>query len=618
VRLRELLLSQDFAAQVAGVAADAGFAEEEDGHEAFGKFGARRSERPRSRPAEQRPGLPFYFVELNEGRLQSASSSSTVARFRSAPLRGCHDGYGWIRVALGEDAQLLMPGKPALGGNNTAAEDAAIQRGEHHRLSLRLLQMAPSSGGQLVAESELVLPVGEVKEGAPFAYFGGHIWVPLMHASPDGPWMAVVGRALLSFEAVQPGGASAARLLRSLPLAPSGLLLPLYRAWEAPKKGDGTWPPEAATRAFAGEDLWSRLVQAEARPKAVSSKAFGEALEAAGAASAALGGSCPSSGSTMAGPTLVQEELSFLRATIAPLLADPEALVPYPQLLHWLGIRSLARRVLPVAAGLLGRLRQLDGGGGARRRAATGTVPLAALQSALRAELSSSGGSELPAALWQLLAQRPQWLLASAGGGFCGHEHFDYLVFLWDLNIAAGGFGADGRNPIITGIPAAQSALPRSLPPPRAKGSGGFEVRSLQAREEEPPAASSAGSGVNVVIHRALHLPQIRGGPPSAFVSYGWRCGGDDLALGLHGWRGGEEAVDEETGLGITEVVERSFSPCWDHSVDLRLPDLLRSSGSGDALRYPEAYKHLSLELRVWHADKLSSSSCGEDLLIGA
>eukprot|EP00930_Biecheleria_cincta_P038403 TRINITY_DN26386_c0_g1_i1.p1 TRINITY_DN26386_c0_g1~~TRINITY_DN26386_c0_g1_i1.p1 ORF type:complete len:2003 (-),score=437.94 TRINITY_DN26386_c0_g1_i1:41-5536(-) len=612
VTMQEILLSGDFAAQLAGEADCSAFVAPADQHRqpAFGAGSRQQQE-------QQALAMPFYFVEIAEGRLNAGAGSKC---WRSAPQRGQLDSQGWVRVRLGEDARLCLTGRLVLGGgppvkekeHENQAADAALLRGESHTISLRLLQMltpGDPQGSRLAMGAEVLLPLGRQVEGAPAPYFGGQLWIPLMHAAPDGPWTAVVGRALLRVEAERPE-AGAARLLRQLPLAPGGLLLPLYKDWQAPKvfeapPGPQPWPSEAATRAIAGEDLWKRLQKDEAWPGALKSGAFQAALQAAGEGSSSplLGGGfgwLPAAASRARGPVAVQEDLSFLCSAVPPLMSDAEVLVPYPQFLVWLGIRSLARAVLPVSAGLLRRLQELDGGsspgGGGRHRAASGAVPLASFQAALRAELSQAagfagGGSDLPAALWQLLGQRTEWMLG-AGGPYSlgGHEHFDYLVFLWDLQASVGGQSSEllgsGASPALRPPPGSGATAPGLLP-----------ELSPQAEDTTTSSASAAGS-LALSIHSALHLPQIEGEPPSAFVSYCWRC--PELSAGSgHG---------ASTMLGRTEVAPPNASPRWAHTVELPLPEVLHR---GARMSYPEAFKELFLELWVWHAGR------SDDVLIG-
>eukprot|EP00913_Durusdinium_trenchii_P027216 g25535.t1 len=542
LQLKEVILSGDFVAHLAN--------EEDLG--AFGAGGRSEEWSPRAHragllPRAKSKELPLFYLEMEQG-------SST---FRSAPLRGAFDGFRWIRIAL-------------------------------------------------------------------------------------------VGRALMRLEAMRPRG-GAPRLWRRVPLAPAAIFLPLYKDWLPTKvpselpAGPNKWPLEDAVRLVAGEELWKRLMAAEARRNALPSGAF---------------------------QALLRQAAEQLPGT--PLWATPASpqgdsaegrmrVLQERQLLLWMSLRALARWVLPVAEGLLECLSRLDGEERGRRVAApreasgdrglrnrrkgpnvgpnasepktllfiflslcldvfftvlpsnpdsicfppnmdsrrltlpytrwrrrfTEAVSLGAFQSVLQAELARAGLADLPAALWQLITDRPEW---QAGG-----PHFDYLLFLWDLQAACGESvrlqGLDGSIEVKQGlyrlsISSSRDGVPRG------------PALALPRWAEE---TASMGT-LALTIHEALHLPQITGHlPPNAFVSYAWRCE-KGLSLPL--------VAGSKDSLGSTKVVDRSCSPSWSHSVSLELPEVT----CGDRrISYPEAFRQLFLELWVWHAGRTQS----EDLLMG-
>ncbi|CAK8998444.1 unnamed protein product [Durusdinium trenchii] len=568
LQLKEVILSGDFVAHLAN--------EEDLG--AFGAGGRSEEWSPRAHragllPRAKSKELPLFYLEMEQG-------SST---FRSAPLRGAFDGFRWIRIACPEDTALPLPGRLVVNGGpegeETRKRDAQLLRGDAHRVDLKLVQIGSTS--QVAAQAEIQLPIGWYVEGVPAIHFGGHLWATLRHVSPERPWSSVVGRALMRLEAMRPRG-GAPRLWRRVPLAPAAIFLPLYKDWLPTKvpselpAGPNKWPLEDAVRLVAGEELWKRLMAAEARRNALPSGAFQALLRQA---AEQLPGTplwatpaSPQGDSAEGRMRVLQEDLAFLSATIAPMMADAEMLLPYRQLLLWMSLRALARWVLPVAEGLLECLSRLDGEERGRRvaapREASGAVSLGAFQSVLQAELARAGLADLPAALWQLITDRPEW---QAGG-----PHFDYLLFLWDLQAACGeSVRLQGRD----GVPRGPAlALPRWA--------------------EE---TASMGT-LALTIHEALHLPQITGHlPPNAFVSYAWRCE-KGLSLPL--------VAGSKDSLGSTKVVDRSCSPSWSHSVSLELPEVT----CGDRrISYPEAFRQLFLELWVWHAGRTQS----EDLLMG-
>lgn len=371
----------------------------------------------------------------------SSWPGSSGSRFRSAPVRGALDGQGWVRVNPGEDACLSLPGRHVLGGGSGEAGksmDALVLSAEKHKLGLRLLQLSSGSDTKAAAQADVVLPLGREVEGVPSMYFGGLLWIPLLHVAPENPCTRVVGRALLCVEACRPNVSRDLRLLRQVPLAPTGLYLPLYKDWEAPRPptcpvpGPALWPLESAVRALAGDDLWKKLSEEAVKPGIMSSGAFQKALQAAAESSTSpLFRAASASTSMPAASGSGMEDLHFLVATLAPIMADAGSMVPFRQLLLWMGLRKLARLVLPIARGLLRQLQQLELNGDAGLRGSSGAVSFASFQAVLQAELQRAGLPDLPAALWQLVSQRSEWL---AGG----HWHFDYMVFLWDLQAASG------------------------------------------------------------------------------------------------------------------------------------------------------------------------------------
>ncbi|CAE7505407.1 DAGLA [Symbiodinium microadriaticum] len=430
VHLREVLLSGDFVQHLAGESLTSA-KEEEHG---------RRYTRRSWDASPSAPDLPLFYLEVAEGYVSSWPGSSG-SRFRSAPVRGALDGQGWVRVNPGEDACLSLPGRHVLGGGSGEAGksmDALVLSAEKHKLGLRLLQLSSGSDTKAAAQADVVLPLGREVEGVPSMYFGGLLWIPLLHVAPENPCTRVVGRALLCVEACRPNVSRDLRLLRQVPLAPTGLYLPLYKDWEAPRPptcpvpGPALWPLESAVRALAGDDLWKKLSEEAVKPGIMSSGAFQKALQAAAESSTSpLFRAASASTSMPAASGSGMEDLHFLVATLAPIMADAGSMVPFRQLLLWMGLRKLARLILPIARGLLRQLQQLELNGDAGLRGSSGAVSFASFQAVLQAELQRAGLPDLPAALWQLVSQRSEWL---AGG----HWHFDYMVFLWDLQAASG------------------------------------------------------------------------------------------------------------------------------------------------------------------------------------
>ena len=169
-------------------------------------------------------------------------------------------------------------------------------------------------------------------------YFGGLLWIPLLHVAPENPCTRVVGRALLCVEACRPNVSRDLRLLRQVPLAPTGLYLPLYKDWEAPRPptcpvpGPALWPLESAVRALAGDDLWKKLSEEAVKPGIMSSGAFQKALQAAAESSTSpLFRAASASTSMPAASGSGMEDLHFLVATLAPIMADAGSMVPFRQ-----------------------------------------------------------------------------------------------------------------------------------------------------------------------------------------------------------------------------------------------------------------------------------------------
>ena len=214
--------------------------------------------------------------------------------------------------------------------------DALVLSGEKHKLGLRILQLG--SGGhqdpKAAAQADVLLPVGREAEGVPALYFGGLLWVPLVHVSPENPCTRVVGRALLCMEVQRPSTPKELRLMRQLPLAPAGLYLPLYKDWEAPRTptcaapGSAVWPLESVVRAMAGDELWKRLTEAQAKPGIISSGAFQAVVQAAGGSASLLFRASTPTDVADSGASM-QEDLPFLVATLAPIMADAELMLPF-------------------------------------------------------------------------------------------------------------------------------------------------------------------------------------------------------------------------------------------------------------------------------------------------
>lgn len=438
---------------------------------------------------------PLFYAELKE------AGEASGPPVRSAPVRPVQGGCpgGWWLLQFG-DATLSLP-----------APDGEAHHGG--RVLARLLQ--PPGGAALEAVAQL--PVGAA-EGAPGPHFCGHVWLPLRRAE------AVVGRLLLWVEARDPAGSPSPP-----PSAPSGIFLPLGEAVAA-----GDWALSAALRAFVGDGPWLKLAAAEAGcPGIVPAGDLEAALEEQG----------------------WRAELAFLRSSVPALFVGARK-APYAQLLAWLAVRQLAATILPFAAPMWARLRELDaalyrsaeGAGGG-----SGIVPLSSFQEALRQELAACGG-ELPAALWAMIAQRPQWSIG--GDRFLGHAAFDYLVFFEDLHAAL----QDGKLYAATAItPVVEPVAPAPA-----------EVAAAAPLAE----AGSDGPSVMLNISSALRLPcGLDGEPPCAFVSYAWRD-------------------TPEERLGCTEVRPCSSNPSWEYAAKLALP----------AGVYPRAFLGLALEMRVWHA----------------
>lgn len=258
--------------------------------------------------------------------------------FRSPPVRGFLDGHRWLRITCGDDTALGMPGRFIVntgpeGEDVTRKRDANLLRGDMHKLSLRLLQVG-GSGARSAAQAEIQLPIGWHAEGVPSPYFGGHVWVALRHTSPERPWTSVIGRALLQVQAER-SRPMENRLLQRLPVAPAGLFLPLYKDWqnskiptEAPPE---QWPLEAAVKIIAGGELWQRLTSAQSRINAIPSSAFQAILTSAAEQVPSVlfsSPSSPSADSSAQRARLLQTDLAFLSAVVAPFMADPEMLVP--------------------------------------------------------------------------------------------------------------------------------------------------------------------------------------------------------------------------------------------------------------------------------------------------
>ena len=247
-----------------------------------------------------------------------------------------------MRINPGQDASLSLAGRFVLGGGSGEAGknmDALVLTADKHKLGLRVVQLSSASDGQdskAAAQADLLLPLGREVEGVPSMYFGGLLWVPLLHVAPENPCTRVVGRALLSLEVRRPSAAKELRLMRQLPLIPAGLYLPLYKDWEPPRAptctvpGPGVWPVESAVRALAGDDLWKRLSEAQVKPGVISSGAFQAAVQAAAEGSSSpLFRATSASGEPGTSGSTVQEDLPFLVATLAPIMADADLLVPF-------------------------------------------------------------------------------------------------------------------------------------------------------------------------------------------------------------------------------------------------------------------------------------------------
>lgn len=200
-------------------------------------------------------------------------------------------------------------------------------------MTLRLLQIAGSGGTFVAAQAEASLPIGWFVEGVPAPYFGGHQWVPLLHISQERPWTSVIGRALLRVHADRPGAGE--RML--LPVAPAGLFLPLYKDWQAakspsePQPFPRQWHLEAAIKLIAGEELWKRLTSAESRINAIASGSFQSILRSVAEQVPSVlfsSPASPNSDSSACRMATLQEDLAFLSASVAPMMADAEVLVP--------------------------------------------------------------------------------------------------------------------------------------------------------------------------------------------------------------------------------------------------------------------------------------------------
>lgn len=471
---------------------------------------------------------PFFFVEIGEDKEWSAGAAW---HSRSAPVQGKEDAWGLVRVVFAEDAQISLPKRPLIG--ESPASDAEIRQGLHHGLRLNVWRLA--GAGEHVAEATLQLPHG-CESGIPSPFFAGRLWVPLVH-----PTTGTVGRALLAIEAEKDGADPATRVFRSLPLVPTGVWLPLYSPWIVSK---GPWLLESTIRAaVGGEEVCSHFTAAESRASAVKGGAvLAEDFEA----------------------ILLQkdlgDDLASLRSSAAAFLADEKRLVPYKQMLHWMAIRRLASAVLPTAGRLLRRLRELD----RARGGDSGTLPLVALQEAMRVELRLVDVA-VPAALWELLERRPQWTLGNMG--LYGQQHFDYLAFFWDL--------------AHSGVTVARPGAALGLPPGPGPGPG---------PSPSPPARpSSSGLAVELSIFRAWRLPSVGGREPSTYAAFSW----------AHRGGGSTNELNADGLLGRTELEFNTPDPIWNYSVLISLPRVLGQGGR--EIVSEDIFSELTLLVHIMH-----------------
>jgi len=199
----------------------------------------------------------------------------------------------------------------------------------------------------------------------------------------------------------------------------------------------------------------------------------------------------------------------------------------------------------------------------------------------------------LPPALMTLLSRRPQWSLGAVQ--FLGHEQFDYLTFLWDLNDSGIGVQVSLRDEAPSDDQAIRPGAPvddwRSDAPASLYDWPGDDV--LPYSEDRRIYTGHGGTTVHggrgcvtIGIMSALHLHDGQGQDLSTFVTYRWACPGDN----------------EPTGdSGRTHVVHRSSSPQWNYKASMVLPVLHKA---GRRIPYPEAFNDLKLLLHIFHLDE--------------
>lgn len=406
----------------------------------------------------------FFYTELFEqrpgqDRLQAAPLAQ---RYRSPPVEGTLDGAGWLRVPFGEDARIVLPKRPSKGSSKEV--DIEIERGEHHGLRLGVFCLS-GNRSQLIAEARVQLPTGDRSEGLPSLHFAGRIWVALLYAAPDAPSLCTVGRALFKLQA-ESSTTDAQRSFSDIPSMPSGVFLPLYKNW-VPAPGNA-WPHAELASLALGDDLWSKLADGGEVP---TCEQFETALATTGAG--------------------YMDDILHFRAALGPFFMQPTSPIPSLVLLQWLVIRRLARQVLPKAMALLRRFKQMDRGTRGGSSSATGALPLALVQEALKAEVP-----DISPAMWEFLTTRRQWSVNPEC--FYGHSHFDYSIFLWDLQ--ASGIPFPAAQTLCTDPPLPKSPTPSLVaanlgvksPPPALTAPAPVMAAARPSPILTPPAVAAA------------------------------------------------------------------------------------------------------------------------------
>eukprot|EP00927_Polykrikos_kofoidii_P017938 TRINITY_DN18236_c0_g1_i1.p1 TRINITY_DN18236_c0_g1~~TRINITY_DN18236_c0_g1_i1.p1 ORF type:complete len:2246 (+),score=402.08 TRINITY_DN18236_c0_g1_i1:1-6738(+) len=566
-------------------------------------------------------GARFFFAELGK-----AGGSS---EYRSEPVEGVADEWGIVRTAFPAETRFVLLNVPLLGSGKSAL-DTEIRNGKHHGVRVGIVQISSGNGARCVVEATIRLPVGG-EDGLPSAFFAGRMWLPLYHTAIDTS-VSIVGRALIAVEADPSEGND--RALVPVPAMPSGIWLPLHSTWQAQP---GAWAMAPLVEAAVGDHvMWSRLTAAEkqAWPGVARAGDFEASFVAGAAAADGTGANVGASAVAAEGSrwsrgggaaSSLPGELAFLHSAVPAFFARPDRFVPVMQVLAWVALRRLARAVLPCAGALLHRLVEIDRRGkaavanpsrGTRPAVSSGTVPVVALQEALREELVRSRLSPLPAALWEFLTRRPQWFVS--GASFYGSENFDYLTFFADLQAA----GEDVSKATSFSVEPCLAAGPGVRVPQVSKNANRFAAT---VSGDVASADQVACDRAQITIFGALQLPLPADshGAVSAYVMLRWgavRAHDRTNDLASHDSMedsdrdclvsnkprafvttdsGGEEIGTIRLAQCTSDPSRAGLGRCkWNQSLEVPLPRP-PPDRDGAPRTYPAAFRDVILELHV-------------------